>query len=136
MRFTIHGCQELDPSKSMIGQYNPYAVLLVSGIEKWKTKSIKRTNNPTWEKSFEMLIVDKSQVNLAVKIKDEREFSEHPTVGSWSMPLFELLDNLEKKRDWFQLKDCSSGKIHLSAVWKPVIMTGAGEDMGHGVYSK
>ncbi|RUS23038.1 hypothetical protein BC937DRAFT_93080 [Endogone sp. FLAS-F59071] len=136
MRFTIHGCQDLDPSKSMIGQYNPYAALLVNGSEKWKTKSIKRTNNPTWEKSFEMLIVDKSQANLAVKIKDEREFSEHPTVGSWNMSLFDLLDNLEKKRDWFQLKDCSSGKIHLSAVWKPVIMTGVGEDMGHGVYTE
>src|SRR5689334_8704831 len=108
MRFTIHGCQELDASKSLVGQYNPYAVLLVNGVEKWKTKRIKRTNNPTWEKSFEMLVVDKTNANLSVLVKDDREFSDDPIVGTWQMSLTELLNNLEKKRDWFQLQDCSS----------------------------
>ncbi|RUP50358.1 hypothetical protein BC936DRAFT_139503 [Jimgerdemannia flammicorona] len=133
LRFTIHGCQDLDASKSLVGQYNPYTVLNVNGEEKWRTRRIKRTNNPSWEKSYEMLVIDKTQTNLTVDVKDDREFVDDPIVGTWSMPLLELFNNLEKKRDWFQLKNCSSGKIHVSATWKSVFLTGVGDKMGHGV---
>ena len=44
-RFTVDQAKDLDGTKSLIGQLNPYAVLLLNNKEIHTTKKLKRTNN-------------------------------------------------------------------------------------------
>ncbi|OZJ05187.1 hypothetical protein BZG36_02423, partial [Bifiguratus adelaidae] len=134
LRFTLQGCSELDSTKGEGDRLNAYARVLVNGAEKIKSKAIKRTNNPNWNKNFEMLIVDRTQTNIYVEIKHERDFAEDPVIGTYTTSLIKLLSNLEKKITEFDLKDARGGTLRLTAVWKPVNLEGLEELLGHGAY--
>lgn len=132
LRFTIHEV------KGLSGKPSPYARVLVNGTEKIKTKPMKKKANPKFEKFVEVLVIDKTEVQMRVQIQDATSFSTDYELGSWSSSLLTIFDKIEQNEGWWDLtrngKNC--GRLRISAEWKPVVMTGLAESLGgHGYYS-
>ncbi|KAK6865488.1 hypothetical protein PG995_002016 [Apiospora arundinis] len=125
LRFTLHQAKDLDGTKSMVGLLNPYAALLLNGKEIHHTKKLKRTNNPIWDDGYkEILISDRKNAKLGIAIKDDRDLAGDQLVGTYQIKLEDLLDMMEQGKDWYNLSGVSSGRIKVTAQWKPVAVTG------------
>ncbi|EEB96485.1 hypothetical protein MPER_04373, partial [Moniliophthora perniciosa FA553] len=86
----------------------------------------KHTNSPVWESSHEFLCANKAGSVITIKVIDDRDFLKDPVIGYMSVRLEDLLHfKTEAGRDWFPLSNCKSGKIRVSAEWKPVDMAGS-----------
>lgn len=91
----------------------------------YTTKRFKHTNNPVWESPYEFLCADKASSVILVKVIDDRDFLKDPVVGYMSIKLEDLIQSkVEAGRDWFPLSGCKSGKIRVSAEWKPLSLAG------------
>lgn len=127
VRLTIHQAKELDQSKSLSGDLNPVARLYLGGNDSaiHSTKLCKHTNSPVWESAHEFLCADRTSSVITVRIIDDRDFLSDPVVGYMSIRLNDLLESKKSGRDWFPLSNCKSGKIRVSAEWKPLNMAGS-----------
>ncbi|KAF9229629.1 tricalbin [Gyrodon lividus] len=128
VRLTLHQAKELDASKSLSGDLNPFVKVYVgsSGSAIHKSQIIKHTNNPVWESPTEFLCSDKRSSVITIKVMDDRDFLKDPVVGCISMRLEDLLTaETSGGRDWWPLSGCKSGKIRISTHWKPLNMAGA-----------
>ncbi|CAI4216220.1 unnamed protein product [Parascedosporium putredinis] len=125
LRFTVEQAKELDGSKSLVGQLNPYSILHLNGRDVHTTKKLKRTNNPIWDNGFkEMLITDKRQAKLGVTVKDDRDLAGDQTLGNYQIKLDDLLDCTEQGKEWFVLSNAKTGRVKMKAQWKPVVISG------------
>ncbi|CAG8444217.1 9112_t:CDS:10 [Funneliformis mosseae] len=122
LRFNIHQAKDLDPGRSIVGQYNPYAELLLNGRPVFKTKTLRRTNNPVWEEPVEMFITNKARAKITIIVRDGRDLAADPIVGKWESTLDRFLENMKERMDWFNVTEANSGKLRLTCLWKPVIM--------------
>jgi Ca2+-dependent lipid-binding protein len=127
VRLTLHQAKDLDPSKSMSGDVNPFAkVLLASNSPPiHTTPRVKHTLNPVWESSAEFLCSDKHASVVTVKVIDDRDFLKDPMIGYLSIKLEDLLAAKKTARDWWPLSGCRSGRMRMSAEWKPLNMAGS-----------
>lgn len=123
-RFTVEQAKELDGSKSMIGQLNPYAILLLNGHEVHTTKKLKRTNQPIWpDGSKEFLITDRKTAKLGLVVKDDRGLSADPVLGAFQLKLEDMMQMMDKGKEWFNLSGAKTGRVKLQIQWKPVALT-------------
>ena len=124
---TIHQAKDLDHTKSMSGDLNPLAKIYLgkSEIPIHSTSQFKHTNNPIWESSKEYICADKATSAITIKIIDDRSFLTDPVIGQKSVRLGDLLEAKKQGLDWFPLDHCNSGKIRMSAEWKPLNMAGS-----------
>ena len=128
VRLTVHQAKDLDNSKSMSGELNPFCrvYLGASKIQIHTTRKFKHTNNPVWESSTEFLCSDKSSSLIVLRVIDDRDFLKDPIVGYLSVRLEDLLEaRKDAGRDWWPLSGCKSGKLRISAEWKPLNMAGS-----------
>jgi Ca2+-dependent lipid-binding protein len=127
VRLTIHQAKELDYTKSMSGDLNPFARVFLGDSHKpvHTTPQFKHTNNPIWESPKEFLCPDKASSVISVKVVDDRSFLNDPIVGERALRLTDLLEAKKNGLDWFPLDNCKSGKIRISAEWKPLDMAGS-----------
>lgn len=123
----MHQAKELDHTKSLSGDLNPIAKIYLGNSDTaiHATKCIKHTNSPVWEEPHEFLCADKNSSVITIKVIDDRDFLKDPVVGYMSIKLADLLTAKSEARDWFPLSHCKSGKIRLSAEWKPLNMEGS-----------
>ncbi|KAI5851685.1 C2 domain-containing protein [Morchella snyderi] len=131
LRWTVSQAKELDASKSMVGQLSPYACQLLNSKLVHKTKIIKRTNDPVWEDAYEMLITDRQASKLEIVIKDDRDLAADPELGRYAIKLDEMLGMTKKGTNWFNLSGVKSGRVKLSAEWKPVTIKGVSGTGGY-----
>ncbi|KAI0666337.1 tricalbin [Trametes maxima] len=127
VRLTVHQAKDLDSTKSMSGDLNPF-VKLYTGASKHPihaTRKLKHTNNPVWEDSTEFLCTDKSSSVVIAKVIDDRDFLKDPVVGYMSIRLPDLLNAKASGKDWWRLSGARSGKLRLTAEWKPLSMAGS-----------
>ncbi|KIY50784.1 tricalbin [Fistulina hepatica ATCC 64428] len=129
-RITIHQAKDLDHSKSLSGELNPMAKLYLGSHKRkavYSTKPFKHTNSPVWEAAHEFLCADRRSSVIVFKVVDDREFLKDPVVGYMSIRLDDLLSATTSSpvRDWFPLSGCKTGKIRVSADWKPLNMAGS-----------
>lgn len=125
VRLTIHQAKELDTSKLMSSDLNPYAKVLFNRQVIFSTPAYKHTLAPVWEAATEFIVTNKEHAVVTVKVIDDRDLLKDPTVGYLSIDLDYLLEAKEQQRDWFPLAECKTGKMRLSAEWKPLAMAGA-----------
>ncbi|KAF2144009.1 uncharacterized protein K452DRAFT_306654 [Aplosporella prunicola CBS 121167] len=131
-KFTVEQAKELDSTKSMIGQLNPYAVLLVNGKEAHISKKLKRTNNPVWpDATKELLITDRKKAKLGLVIKDDRDLAADPIIGTYQIKLDDMLDLMSKGQDWYNLAGVKTGRAKMTLQWKPVSLKGTGMSDGY-----
>ena len=131
MRLVLHQAKDLDKSKSMSGDLNPF-VKVYLGDHSTATHTstrLKHTNDPVWESATEFLCTDKKTSVVTIKVIDDREFLKDPVVGYMSVRLTDLLRaNEEAGKDWWPLSGCKSGRIRLSTEWKPLELSLHGVD--------
>lgn len=126
VNFTVEQAKDLDGTKSLIGQLNPYAVLLLNGKEVHVSQKLKRTNNPIWPNaSKEMLITDRKKAKLGLVIKDDRELGADPVIGTYQITLDDMLDLMSKGQEWYNLAGANTGRVKMTLQWKPVALKGA-----------
>ncbi|PGH12434.1 hypothetical protein AJ79_04270 [Helicocarpus griseus UAMH5409] len=131
-RFTIEQAKDLDGTKSLIGQLNPYGVLLLNGKEIHITKKLKRTNNPIFQNpTKEILVTDRKTARFGMMIKDDRDLATDPIIGKHQMKLNDMLKCMEKGQEWFNLAGAKTGRVKLKVEWKPVAVRGV---VGSGGY--
>jgi Ca2+-dependent lipid-binding protein len=130
-RFQIEQAKDLDGTKSLMGQLNPYAVLLLNNKEIHVTRKLKRTNNPIWDNGHkEILITDRKSAKLGVVIKDDRDISTDPILGTYQIKLDDMLQLMEKGQEWYSLAGAKTGRAKLTLQWKPVALSGVGAGTG------
>ncbi|KAH8815077.1 C2 domain-containing protein [Xylogone sp. PMI_703] len=130
-RLTVEQAKDLDGTKSLIGQLNPYAVLLLNNKEIHATRKLKRTNNPIWDNgSKEILITDRKKAKFGVVIKDDRDLSTDPILGTYQLKLDDMLQLMDKGQEWYNLAGAKTGRVKLMLQWKPVALTGIGSGTG------
>lgn len=127
MRLTLHQAKDLDHTKVLTGDINPFAKVLLSAKSPpiYKTPVVKHTFNPVWESSTEFLCSDKHTSVVTVKIIDDRDFLKDPMIGYLSIKLEDLLEAKKTTRDWWPLSGCKTGRLRMSAEWKPLNMAGS-----------
>lgn len=126
VRVTIHQAKDLDRKQTVAhSQINPYVRVMLQGRQVNTTRTLKRTVAPAWEHSTEFLVTDRPSAIIGVKVCDERGMQVDPVLGYANIPLEDLMEAREKEIDWFPLSGATSGKIRLSAEFKPVLMSGA-----------
>ncbi|KAH8890839.1 tricalbin [Thozetella sp. PMI_491] len=131
VHFTVEQAKELDGTKSLVGQLNPYACLLLNGKEIHQTKKLKRTNKPIWDNgSKEILITDRKSAKLGVMIKDDRELAGDQTIGSYQIKLDDMLELMAKGQEWYNLAGVKTGRVKMMAQWKPVAISGIAAGTG------
>ncbi|KZT23846.1 tricalbin [Neolentinus lepideus HHB14362 ss-1] len=128
VRLTLHQAKDLDPSKSMTGDLNPFAKVFLGDNKNsiHSTTKFKHTLSPVWESSTEFLCSDKQSSVITVKIIDDRDFMKDPVVGFMRLRLEDLLEaKKEVGKDWWPLSGCKSGRVRMSAEWKPLNLAGS-----------
>ncbi|OOF90013.1 hypothetical protein ASPCADRAFT_212308 [Aspergillus carbonarius ITEM 5010] len=131
-RLVVEQAKDLDGSKSMVGQLNPYGVLLLNGKEIHITKKLKRTNNPIFQNaSKEFLVTDRKSARLGLVIKDDRDLGRDLILGTYQMKLNDMLKMMEKGQQWFQLNGAKTGRAKLILEWKPVALGGIAGGSGY-----
>ncbi|CAG8526013.1 536_t:CDS:10 [Paraglomus occultum] len=131
LRLMLNQAKDLDASKSVVGQYNPYAELILNKMPVRKTKTVRKTNNPIWNEHIEIFVTNKAAAQLGIIVRDERGFAEDPAVGVWRSDLTEFMKSIEKKNDWFNLTSAATGKIRLGCLWMPVLMDSVPHPAGY-----
>ncbi|TXT05904.1 hypothetical protein VHUM_03665 [Vanrija humicola] len=119
-RITVHGAKDFDKS----GDINSVARVYLgnSKIPVLTTDTAKKTNSPAWESHTEFLVSDKNASVITVNVSDSKTQSN---LGRISVKLMDIIASKEKGNDWFPLAGTRSGKIRLSADFRPVAMAGA-----------
>ena len=123
VRLTVHQAKDLDSTKSMTGDLNPFVKLYTASAPNHAlrvTRKVKHTNNPVWEDSTEFLCTDKAASVIIAKVVDDRDFLKDPVVGYMSIRLTDLLASKQTGKDWWPLSRARCGKIRLSAQRKPL----------------
>ena len=124
-RFTVEQAKDLDGSKSLVGQLNPYAVLLLNGKEIHTSKKLKRTNQPIWpDASKEFLITDRKTARLGLVIRDDRDIAADPILGTYQIKLNDMLQQMEQGKEWYNLSGVQKGRAKMMVQWKPVALKG------------
>lgn len=125
-RLTIEQAKDLDGTKSLIGQLNPYAALVLNGKEMHTTRKLKRTNNPIWDNgSKEFLVTDRKAARLGMVIKDDRDLGTDPILGTYQIKLDDMLQLMDKGQEWYSLAGAKTGRAKMMLQWKPVTLKGA-----------
>ena len=123
VRFTVEQAKDLDGTKSLIGQLNPYAILLLNGKNVHVTRKLKRTNNPIWDNgSKEILITDRRSARLGVIIKDDRDLGGDQDLGSYQIKIDDMIQLMGKGQEWYNLAGAKTGRAKLTLQWKPVAL--------------
>ncbi|RMD43016.1 hypothetical protein DV735_g2151, partial [Chaetothyriales sp. CBS 134920] len=124
-RLTFEQAKELDASKSMVGQLNPYGVLVLNGKEIHITDKTKRNNNPIFANPTKsVLITDRKHARIGLVIKDSRDLAADPILGTYQLKFDDLVRLSQNGQQWFNLTGAKSGKAKLLLDWKPVALKG------------
>jgi len=134
VRLVIHQAKELDPGGGLTPfskDINPYCKVCL-GTDNWihSTPLVKHSLSPVWESAKEFLCEDRDACTVTVKVIDDRDFRRDPVIGYLTIHLNDLLEAKkprpgESVRDWWPLSGCKSGRVRMSAEWKPLDMAGS-----------
>lgn len=62
---------------------------------------------------------------IGISVWDDNTFGGNDSLGQIKVKLPELLEAKAKQLDWFPLSGAKSGRVRISAEWKPILMVGA-----------
>ncbi|KAH0456872.1 hypothetical protein IEQ34_014779 [Dendrobium chrysotoxum] len=81
----------------MIGKSDPYVVLYIRPVFKFKTKVINNNLNPVWNEMFELLAEDKETQSIIFEVFDEDDLSQDKKLGIVKLPLVDLEAEISKE---------------------------------------
>ncbi|KAL5962341.1 Extended synaptotagmin-2 [Taenia solium] len=94
---------------------DPYCVVRV-GAEKFVTKVLNRTLNPTWNECFEAVVDQKMGQSVIIEVWDKDASSKDDELGLTTIPIEEvylrgLIDSVK------MLEGVNKGKVHMRVTW-------------------
>ncbi|KAM0786716.1 hypothetical protein ACM66B_002158 [Microbotryomycetes sp. NB124-2] len=122
VRLVVHQAKELDPRGQQI---NPFVNVTLNGRKVHQSQTLKRTPNPVWERPCEFLVTEKEKAVIGVQVMDDNAIQADTRLGNVNVKLTDILAANAKGQDWFPLSNAKSGRVRLTAEWKPVSMAGA-----------
>jgi hypothetical protein len=120
LRLDILDAQDL-PAADRNGKSDPYAKFELNGVEIHKTKTQKKTLNPTWNEFFEVEIPSRTASNLTVKVYDW-DFADKPDFLGAAQINLESLDPFKASESRYLL-DGKSGSVRLRLLFRPDYVT-------------
>ncbi|GAA6019595.1 hypothetical protein JCM10207_006938 [Rhodosporidiobolus poonsookiae] len=130
VRLVIHQAKDLDPRGQQI---NPFFRVTLNGKPAHRSQTLKRTPNPIWERPVELLITSKQNAVIGLTVLDDNTLVSDTRLGTVAVKLADVLAANAAGNDWFPLSHARSGRVRITATWKPVLMAGAIN--GAGVYT-
>jgi Ca2+-dependent lipid-binding protein len=121
----VHECRGLPQ------RINTFASIAVNGIDKMNTSTVKRTGNPKYEESYEMVVLDKTSLLMRIEIKNASKDGD--VLGRFSAYAVDILRQQSKNGGWWDLLDDNDeciGQARIHIEWKPTIMTGLSDLAG------
>lgn len=122
VRLVIHQAKDLAARDK---QMDPYAKVSLNDVAVHTSQTLKRTPNPVWERPAEFLVTDRASAVIGVAVWDDNGMTPDTLLGYVKVKLSDLLAANAKEQDWFPLNGAKSGRVRLSAEWKPVLMIGS-----------
>ncbi|KDE05686.1 hypothetical protein MVLG_03920 [Microbotryum lychnidis-dioicae p1A1 Lamole] len=122
VRLVVHQAKDLDGRGQQI---NTCAEVRLNDQIVHRTQTLKRSPNPVWERPCEFLVTDRSSAVIGITVIDENAISANTRLGVLKVKLADLLEANAKGQDFFPLSQAKTGRVRLTASWKPVMMTGA-----------
>lgn len=117
LKINLHEAKDLDLSESVIGVLNPYAEIYVNNELAKECRKLRRTNEPSWEESFEALITEQSTTTVQVLVKDA---VDDDVVAKFDANLQDIIFETSRGQQWLQAAPMNGvvPKIRISANWK------------------
>ncbi|GAA5844845.1 hypothetical protein JCM11251_007345 [Rhodosporidiobolus azoricus] len=122
VRLVVHQAKDLDPRGQQI---NPFFRVTLNSKPVHRSQTLKRTPSPIWERPVELLITAKPSAVLGLSVLDDNTLISDTRLGNLSVKLSDILEANKRGDDWFPLSNARSGKVRITAEWKPVLMAGA-----------
>jgi len=116
---TVHLVSAVDlPIKDVWpGTCDPFVVITVTGCPRFKSKVIKRNQNPVWNEMFAMTLggTPPHEVDVQMKVYDHDNYSKNDYIGELVIALSDLLDAEGEIEDndkliWYPLIDTKARK--------------------------
>nr|XP_012604575.1 extended synaptotagmin-3 isoform X3 [Microcebus murinus] len=96
------------------GKSDPYAKVSI-GLQHFRSRTIYRNLNPTWNEVFEFMVYEVPGQDLEVDLYDE-DPDRDDFLGSLQICLGDVMTN-RVVDEWFVLNDTTSGRLHLRLEW-------------------
>ncbi|XP_058408227.1 extended synaptotagmin-3 isoform X2 [Diceros bicornis minor] len=100
------------------GKSDPYAKVSI-GLQHFRSKTIYKNLNPTWNEVFEFIVYEVPGQDLEVDLYDE-DPDRDDFLGSLQICLGDVMTN-RVVDEWFVLNDTTSGLLHLRLEWLSLI---------------
>ncbi|XP_071788056.1 extended synaptotagmin-2-like isoform X1 [Asterias amurensis] len=98
------------------GKSDPYCIVRV-GSQKFKTKAIKKTLNPVWEKIFEAIVYQCYGQMMDIDVYDKDDgIGKDDYLGTINLNLHHIYE-VGHLDVWLPLQDIKHGDIHLELTW-------------------
>ncbi|XP_029071146.1 extended synaptotagmin-3 [Monodon monoceros] len=114
------------------GKSDPYAKVSI-GLQHFRSRTIYKNLNPTWNEVFEFIVHEVPGQDLAVDLYDE-DPDKDDFLGSLQICLGDVMTN-RVVDEWFVLKDTTSGQLHLRLEWLSLITDPEAVIGDHGSFS-
>lgn len=122
VRLVVHAGKDLDARGRAI---NPFFKVTLNNRPIHRSQTLKRTPNPIWERPTEFLVTAKPNAVIGIEVMDDNSILSDSHLGMVKIRLEDIIESNKKGNDWFPLSNARSGKVRLTAEWKPVVMPGA-----------
>ncbi|EHB11221.1 Extended synaptotagmin-3 [Heterocephalus glaber] len=97
---------------------DPYAKVSI-GLQHFRSRTIYKNLNPTWNEVFEFMVYEVPGQDLEVDLYDE-DTDKDDFLGSLQICLGDVMTN-RVVDEWFVLNDTTSGRLHLRLEWLSLI---------------
>lgn len=120
-KFTLHQAKDLDISNSLLGKLNPKAELFINDVSVKSYRTLKQSNEPSWEETFEKLVTEKSNSRIKLVIS-QAGLDGDVAISTFEESLDNIVFNVSDGKDIFEMSP--QGKVRITAAWKPVSLSG------------
>jgi Ca2+-dependent lipid-binding protein len=111
------------PAADRNGKSDPYAKFELNGVEVFKTKTVKKNLNPTWNEFFEVPVPSRTAAKFVCTVYDY-DFADKPDLLGTTEINLEQLDPFKAKEIRLML-DGKSGSVRLRLLFRPDYITRA-----------
>ncbi|KAI1333108.1 C2 domain-containing protein [Xylariaceae sp. FL0255] len=130
LRVDVLDAAEL-PAADSNGKSDPYCKFELNGVDVFKTKTQKKTLNPTWNEFFEIPVPSRTAAKFNCKVYDY-DFADKPDFLGGAAINLEQLDPF-RAQEVKLLLDGKSGSIRLRLLFRPDYVTRS--RLGTGTFS-
>eukprot|EP00092_Neocalanus_flemingeri_P025254 GFUD01027386.1.p1 GENE.GFUD01027386.1~~GFUD01027386.1.p1 ORF type:complete len:4003 (+),score=946.67 GFUD01027386.1:1015-12009(+) len=98
----------------LVGKSDPYAILS-HGNQKFKTNTVKNTQNPEWNYDADFNVPDGGDSRIKIDLFDADKFGKDKSLGSAILDVDEVMGKGIVPPGWYPLKGVKSGQVLMSA---------------------